>query len=58
MLQNVFSHRPPLYELFDKAEFRALHTLCEGQLDRRYKVPMVTCAIRYDRVGRYAEDRR
>ena len=26
MLQNVFSHRPPLYDLFDKAEFGALHT--------------------------------
>ena len=28
MLQNVFSHRPPLYHLFDKAELRALHTPC------------------------------
>ena len=25
MLQNIFSHRPPLYNIFDKAEFRALH---------------------------------
>ena len=28
ILQNVFSHRPPLYDLFDKAEFTALHTPC------------------------------
>ena len=28
ILQNVFSHRPPLYDLFDKAEFHALHTPC------------------------------
>ena len=28
MLQNVFSHRLPLYNLFDEAEFRALHTPC------------------------------
>ena len=28
MLQNVFSHRPPLYDIFDKAELRALYTPC------------------------------
>ena len=32
MLQNVFSYRPPLYDLFDKAEFRALHTPSECQV--------------------------
>ena len=25
MLQKIFSHRPPLYDLFDKAELGALH---------------------------------
>ena len=28
MRQNIFSHKPPLYDLFDKAEVRALHPLC------------------------------
>ena len=28
MLQNIFSHRPPLYDLFDNAELRAVHTPC------------------------------
>ena len=30
MIQIIFSHRPPLYDLFDKAELRALHTPCSG----------------------------
>ena len=25
---NIFSDWPPLYDLFDKAEFRALHAPC------------------------------
>ena len=25
MLQHIFSHRPPLYDLIDKAEVRTLH---------------------------------
>ena len=28
MLQNIFSHRPPLYDVFDKAELYALHAPC------------------------------
>ena len=28
MLQNIFSHRPPLYDLFAEAELRALPPLC------------------------------
>ena len=28
MLENIFSHRSPLYDLFDKAELRALHPSC------------------------------
>ena len=28
MLQIVFSHGPPLYDLLDNAEFRTLHTPC------------------------------
>ena len=28
MLQNIFSHRPPLYIPFDKAEFSALYVPC------------------------------
>ena len=28
MLQNIFSHRPPLYDVFDKAELCVLHESC------------------------------
>ena len=28
MLQNIFSYRPPLYDLFNKAELCALHPPC------------------------------
>ena len=28
MLQNIFSHRPPLYDVFDKAELYVLHAPC------------------------------
>ena len=28
MLQNIFSHRPRLYDVFDKAELYALHPPC------------------------------
>ena len=28
MLQNIFSHRPPLYDVFNKAELYALHVPC------------------------------
>ena len=30
MLQNIFSHRPPLYDVFNKAELYALHVPCNG----------------------------
>ena len=43
MLQNIFSHRPPLYDLFYKAELRAL-----PQLWSRIE-------IIFQRFGEYAE---
>ena len=30
MLQNIFSHKPLLYDLFNKAEMRALPPRCFG----------------------------
>ena len=27
--KNIFFHRPPLYNIFDKTELRALHPLCK-----------------------------
>ena len=34
MLQNIFSHRPPLYDVFDKAESYALHPPCKCKFAR------------------------
>ena len=42
MFQNIFSHRPPLYDFLDKAELRAFHTPCESKL--HYKL---SCTISY-----------
>ena len=28
MLQNIFSHRPPLYDVVDEAELYVLHASC------------------------------
>ena len=38
MFPKKFSHRPPLYDLYDKAELRALHPLCRRYILREHHV--------------------
>ena len=46
MLQNLFSHRSPLYDVFDKAELYVLHAPCGGVSIRLIAIHLFPDTIR------------
>ena len=49
MLQNIFSYRPPLHDLFNEAELRAFHPTCfiksRTQFLKPINIVKIACGI-------------